>query len=201
MTELDLTRYDQIYRLAEPYWQTRSNEIHVPGSYDLAQELVVAYPEADPDVVLPAILLHDIGYMAVPAEDHLRGLAGAVVGWEPDITRRHEIEGARLAREILSSVGWDPDRIVAIQAIVDGHDTRLDSLDRDDELVKDADKLWRYTPSAVEICHVWMKRSREGYMQWVESEIDSWLFTEAARAIARRELAGSHAEHDKAKAG
>ena len=28
-------------------------------------------------------------------------------------------------------------------------------------------------------------------MDWVESEIDAWLFTEPARAIARREIAAS----------
>jgi hypothetical protein len=54
----DSDRYARIYALAEPYWQTRSNEIHVPGSYALAQELLAAYPQADADVVLPAILLH-----------------------------------------------------------------------------------------------------------------------------------------------
>ena len=67
-------------------------------------------PEADADIVLPAILLHDIGYMAVPAEDHLKGLAGAVKGWEPEITRRHEIQGAALAGKILAGVGWDAQR-------------------------------------------------------------------------------------------
>jgi HD superfamily phosphodiesterase len=184
----DTARYDRIYELAEPYWQTRSNEIHVPGSYALAQELVAAHPEADPDVVLPAILLHDIGYMAVPAEDHLKGLAGAARGWEPDITRRHEIQGAALAGEILGSVGWDPARIAAITDIVDGHDSRSEAVSLEDQLVKDADKLWRFTESAVRICHVWMEFTPERYMEWVDSEIDSWFFTEAARGLARREL-------------
>jgi hypothetical protein len=187
----DTARYDRIYELAEPYWQTRSNEIHVPGAYALAQELVGAHPEADPDVVLPAILLHDIGYMAVPAEDHLKGLAGAVKGWEPDITRRHEIQGAALAAEILSSVGWDCGRIAAIADIVDGHDSRARAVSLDDQLVKDADKLWRFTEPAVRICHVWMELTPAGYMEWVGSEIDSWFFTETARVLARRELGHS----------
>jgi HD superfamily phosphodiesterase len=184
----DTARYARIYALAEPYWQTRSNEIHVPGAYALAQELVAAHPQADPDVVLPAILLHDIGYMAVPAEDHLKGLAGAVKGWEPDITRRHEIQGAALAAEILSSVGWDRGRITAIADIVDGHDSRAEAVSLEDQLVKDADKLWRFTESAVRICHVWMELTPEGYMEWVGSEIDSWFFTPTARELARREL-------------
>jgi HD superfamily phosphodiesterase len=190
---VDPERYARIYALAEPYWQTRSNEIHVPESYALALELMAAHPEADPDIVLPAVLLHDIGYMAVPSDDHLKGLAGAVKGWEPDITRRHEIQGAALAAEILGEVGWDPVRTTAIQDIVDGHDSRADAVSREDALVKDADKLWRYTESAVRICHRWMELTPEGFMDWVGSEIDRWLFTAAAREVARRELAASRA--------
>jgi hypothetical protein len=190
-TAVDPTRYAPIYELAEPYWQTRSNEIHVPESYALAIELLQDHPEADADIVLPAILLHDVGYMAVPAEDHLKGLAGAVKGWEPDITRRHEIQGAALAGEILGAVGWDAALTAAVQVIVDGHDSRSEAVSREDELVKDADKLWRYTESAVRICHRWMELTPEGYMDWVGSEIDRWLFTAAARRIAHRELAAS----------
>jgi HD superfamily phosphodiesterase len=184
-------RYARIYDLAEPYWQTRSNEIHVPESYALAQELLHASPGADPDVVLPAVLLHDVGYMAVPADDHLKGLAGAIRGWEPDITRRHEIQGAALAAEILAEAGWDAKRTRAICDIVDGHDSRAEAVSPEDALVKDADKLWRYTESAVRICHAWMDLTTDAYMDWVESEIDAWLFTDAARALARREIAAS----------
>lgn len=188
---IDTTRYARIYDLAEPYWQTRANEIHVPHSYALAQELLAGHPEANPDVVLPAILLHDIGYMVVPHDDHLKGLAGAASGWEPDITRRHEIQGAALAGEILTEVGWDQSWIEAIQDIIDGHDSRRHAVSIEDQLVKDADKLWRYTESAVRICHEWMKLTPDAYMQWVASEIDAWFFTDAARVIARRELVRS----------
>jgi HD superfamily phosphodiesterase len=190
---IDTGRYARIYELAEPYWQTRSNEIHVPGAYALALELLDAHPQADPDVVLPAILLHDVGYMAVPAEDHLKGLAGAAKGWEPEITRRHEVRGAALAREILAEVGWDDRRLAAIQDIVDGHDSRVEAVSVEDQLVKDADKLWRFTESAVRICHEWMELTPERYMDWVQSEIDRWFFTEAGRRLAQRELDRSRA--------
>ena len=138
-----MSTLEQIYTLAEPYWQTRSNEVHVPGAYALAQRLLEAHPEADADIVLPAVLLHDCGYLLVPEEDHLKGLAGAPVGWEPDITRRHEIEGARIAGEILDQVGYDPVRIALIQEIIDGHDSRTSAVSLEDAIVKDADKLWR----------------------------------------------------------
>jgi HD superfamily phosphodiesterase len=186
-----VTTLEQIYALAEPYWQTRSNEVHVPGAYALAQRLLDAHPDADADVVLPAILLHDCGYFLVPEEDHLKGLAGAPVGWEPDITRLHEIEGARIAGEILGKVGYDPGRTARIQEIVDGHDSRTEALSLEDALVKDADKLWRYTESGVRICSGWMNRTPEDFMDFVESRIDSWLLTDAGRKLARETLAES----------
>jgi HD domain len=184
---------ERIYALAEPYWQTRSNEIHVPEAYALAQRLLELIPEADPEVVLPAILLHDVGYARAPEQDHLKGLAGSPAGWEPDITRRHEVEGARLAGEILGLVGYDPGRTRRIQEIVDGHDSRPEALDLDDAVVKDADKLWRYTESGVRISHRWVQRTPEEFLDWLGSKLDVWFFTDAARALAAELLARSRA--------
>lgn len=186
-----MSQLEEIRALAEPYWQTRANEIHVPEAFELAQRLLERHPEADADIVLPAILLHDCGYLLVPEEDHLKGLAGAPIGWEADITRRHEIEGARLAGEILAEVGYDPERTRRIQEIVDGHDSRAEALSLEDALMKDADKLWRYTESGVRICHVWMNRTPEEFMDFVESRIDTWLLTDAGRELARETLAES----------
>lgn len=182
---------DEIRALAEPYWQTRANDVHVPESFELARRLLGEHPEADEAIVLPAILLHDCGYLLVPEEDHLKGLAGAPIGWEADITRRHEIEGARLAGEILGRVGYDPRRTARIQEIIDGHDSRAEALSLEDALVKDADKAWRFTESGVRICHVWMNRTPEDFMDFVESRIDDWFLTDAGRALAHELLAGS----------
>jgi HD superfamily phosphodiesterase len=186
-----VSRLDEIRALAEPYWQTRSNEVHVPESFELARRLLDVHPEADEDIVLPAILLHDCGYFLVPEEDHLKGLAGAPIGWEADVTRRHEIEGARLAGEILGRVGYDPLRTERIQEIVDGHDSRAEALSLEDALVKDADKAWRFTESGVRVCHVWMNRTPEDFMDFVESRIDDWFLTDAGRNLAHELLAES----------
>jgi HD superfamily phosphodiesterase len=186
-----VSQLDEIRALAEPYWQTRSNEVHVPESFELARRLLDVHPEADEDIVLPAILLHDCGYFLVPEEDHLKGLAGAPIGWEADVARRHEIEGARLAGEILGRVGYDPLRTERIQEIVDGHDSRAEALSLEDALVKDADKAWRFTESGVRVCHVWMNRTPEDFMDFVESRIDDWFLTDAGRNLAHELLAES----------
>jgi HD superfamily phosphodiesterase len=182
---------EAIYAIAEPYWHTRSGEIHMPESYRMAQRLLDAMPEADPLVVLPAILLHDVGYAEVPQETHHSGLAGAPDGWDADVTRQHEIAGARLAGEILAQVGYDPDRIPRVVEIVDGHDSRPEALSLEDAIVKDADKLWRFTESGVRTAHSWVGRTPESFMDFVETRIDDWLFTEAARELAREALAGA----------
>jgi hypothetical protein len=182
---------DDVYTLAEPYWHTRSGEIHMPESFAMAQRLLAALPEADPLIVLPAILLHDVGYARVPEETHHAGLHGAPGGWDADVTRRHEREGARLAAEILAQVGCDAVRSARIVEIVDGHDSRAQALNLEDAIVKDADKLWRFTESGVRVAHVWVDRTPESFMDFVESRIDTWLFTAPARELARETLTRS----------
>ncbi len=180
---------EQVWALAEPYWHTRSGEIHMPESFAMAQRLLEALPEADASVVLPAILLHDVGYARVPESTHHDGLAGAPDGWDADITRRHEIEGARLAREILAAVGYDAALTARVVEIVDGHDSRAEALSLEDAIVKDADKLWRFTESGVRAAHGWIGRTPAEFMDYVATRIDDWFFTDAAKALAFESLA------------
>jgi hypothetical protein len=185
--------YARIYALAEPYWRTRAGELHMPESYAFARELLAAHPDAEADIVLPAILLHDVGYALVPDETHREGLADGKNGWQPDVTRMHEQLGAKLAGELLEQVGYDPERTRRIQDIVDGHDTRKDPLDLEDAVVKDADKLWRFSPSAADVCPEWFDTSRAEYLDWIASRLDDWLITDAGRQRARALLDDSRA--------
>ena len=185
--------YDRIYAAAEPYWSTRSNHIHVPEAYALCKQFLTSFPEADEGIVLPAILLHDVGYFEVPEDDHMKGLAGAPVGWDPDITRRHEIAGARIATEILRGVGYDEEKTRHIVEIVDGHDSRPEPVSVEDAIVKDADKLWRFTENGVQITSGWMERSHGDFLDYVESKIDEWMLTEPGRELAHEILASTRA--------
>jgi HD superfamily phosphodiesterase len=189
MTGADV--YDRIYAAAEPYWQTRDNDVHVPGAYALCKELLASYPEADEEVVLPAILLHDVGYWEVPEDEQLKGLAGAPVGWDPDVTRRHEIAGARIAGELLRALDYDEEKTRRIQDIIDGHDSRVEALSLEDAIVKDADKLWRFTEDGIRISSAWMSRSYEEFTAYVEAKIDSWMLTDAGKLLAGETLARS----------
>jgi hypothetical protein len=127
----------------------------------------------------------------VPEDEQLKGLAGAPVGWDPDVTRRHEIAGARIAGELLRALDYDEERTQRIQEIIDGHDSRAEALGLEDAIVKDADKLWRFTEDGIRISSAWMKRSYEEFTAYVEGKIDSWMLTDAGRRLAHETLARS----------
>ena len=175
----------KITEACQPYWQFRDNDIHIPESTRFARMLLAAHPEADPAIVLPAILMHDNGYANVPPELLFAGLKDAPVGFSADVTRLHEIEGVKIARAILEKLEVSEPEIVEICAIIDGHDSRETALSLNDQLVKDADKLWRYTISAANLAgRGWMKMRPEAFNHYVTERIDRWLFTDAAKRLA-----------------
>ncbi|HET6269482.1 MAG TPA: hypothetical protein VFE00_05325 [Arthrobacter sp.] len=58
-----------IWELASPFLKVRDNDAHTLYAFGLACALLDAHPEADAAVVLPAIMLHDIGWSQVPASE------------------------------------------------------------------------------------------------------------------------------------
>jgi len=187
-TEVKVTRAlcDEVYKKAEPYWATRKNHLHVPSSYDFARRLLSFYPSADEGIVLPAVLLHDVGWKMVPEEKQRDAFGPEVKDHE---TRRfHETEGVRIAREILTSLDYDKAKTVEILSIIDGHDTRKDPLSLNDKLVKDSDKLWRFTPYCVKIAHRHFGFELGEYFVWLAKRVDEWFFTNEAKVMAREAL-------------
>ena len=140
----DPARYDPVWRAAEPYMRARKNDVHIPLSFDWALRLLTHFPQADRDVCLLAILLHDIGWWAIDMETILaEGFRGENI-LQSDVRYRHEAEGVRLGTEVLRATGWSEAIIAQVCEIIDGHDTRADPRHLNDRIVRDADKLWRY---------------------------------------------------------
>jgi len=186
------TIYDTIHEMAKPYLDTRYNDIHISLSYDFAQRLLKSYLQADEGIVLPAILLHDVGWKMVPEEEQ-SGAFGPEVK-NHDAQRLHEIEGVRIAGDILNKLNYPKDEIHEILDIINGHDTRLEALSFNDKLVKDADKLWRFTTTGVDIDHVRFGIERIPYMIYLEDCIKDWFFTPAAKKMASEALAIARSE-------
>ena len=180
------TIYDRIYEKAKPYLNTRYNDIHVELSYDFTKRLLKHYPRADEDIVLPAILLHDVGWKMVPEDEQVGAFGPKVKNHEAQ--RSHEIEGVRIAGQILNELNYPEDKIHEILNIIDGHDTRAEALSFNDKIVKDADKLWRMTTTGVNIDSARFGIERIDYIKYLEDRIKDWFFTSAARKMASEAL-------------
>jgi hypothetical protein len=179
-------RYSRVYELALPYLDTRDNDIHVQISFDFATQLVAAYPMADERVVLPAIILHDIGWKMIPEEMHLTAFGPKMT--RGDLRRQHEIEGARAAGEILAMLDEFADVKDEIVAIIDGHDTRREAISLNDQLVKDADKLWRFSSVGSRIDSNRFGIGWSEHVSWLGQQIDGWMFTETGSHLANLTL-------------
>jgi HD superfamily phosphodiesterase len=86
--------YNNIYNKAAHLLRTRQNTLHARVSYHCALNLLEA-EGGSPRVVLPAILLHDVGYSQLP-EKGLKDSFGPNIK-KPELQRLHEVEGVRLA--------------------------------------------------------------------------------------------------------
>jgi len=172
-----------IWSRALPYLGVRDNDAHTLYAWGLASALLSQLPEAREEIVLPAILLHDTGWSTVSEDDALEAIAPG--GRRKDLVRHHEIEGARIAAVILDEQGipaTDRDEIVAI---IDGHDSRLESLSVNDAIVKDADKLWRLTPHGIATVCRWFGVTRREALRLCSVRVQDDLFTEPGRAMGR----------------
>lgn len=124
----------RIWPRAAGHLRVRSNDAHTLYAVAIARSLLAAHPEADAGVVLPAIMLHDIGWSRVPPDEVLEAIAPG--GGRPDLVLLHEKEGARLAAEILAEAGVPAERAARIVEIIDGHDSRREALSIEDAIVR-----------------------------------------------------------------
>lgn len=184
----DLARYDPVWRAAEPYMRARKNNVHIPLSFEWAQQLLVLHPDADRDICSLAILLHDIGWYSI---DMGRIISEGFRGdnfLQSDVRYLHESEGVRLGTDVLRETGWSEDIITAVCEIIDGHDTRPDPHHLNDRIVRDADKLWRYSVTGVSVVCDWMDMTPRQYADRLVGQMHK-LETEAGRGMAEAELA------------
>lgn len=172
-----------IWLEAKPHLNVRSNDIHTLVSTVFAQQLLDVYPDAEADIVLPAIILHDTGWSKVPQEKLL--LAFGPGAKYPEIQRQHELEGVKVAKKILETLGFGETHSKQIAGIIDGHDTTKEARSLNDAVVKDADKLWRYSSGGISIIQGWFEISRGEVLDILESYVFPTLLTDFGKRIAK----------------
>ena len=177
--------YQKIFERAKPFLRTRKNLIHTRIALYYALKLLKS-EKGDKGAVIPAIILHDVGWKVIP--EHLHLTAFGPNPSNPKLTRLHEREGARIAKSILEKLHYPSERIEEIYQIIRGHDSRKRPISWNDRVVKDADKLWRYSRKGVEIETDRFHISRRKFLNFLEGKIEQWFFLPTSRQWAREEL-------------
>ena len=188
MTTRDLTRYDPVWRSAEPYMRARKNDVHIPLSFAWCQKLLDLYPQADRDICSLAILLHDIGWYSIDMKIIIEQGFRSGNFLQSDARYLHERESVRLGTEVLRGSGWDEATVAAVCEIIDGHDTRPNPHHLNDRIMRDSDKLWRYEVTGVAVACDWFGVTPHNYADQVEAQLVKFE-TGHGRAMAEAELA------------
>ena len=177
--------YKEIWRQAKPYLGTRKNDLHTEISIRFAYQLMEV-EGGDENIVVPAVILHDVGWKKVPPELHLKAFGPKATS--PEINRTHEVEGVKIARDILANLRYDKEKITLITKIIDGHDSRKKSISLDDSIVKDADKLWRFSKEGFDIDNERFQQSYVEGLNRLRKYLPRWFFTDTGNQLAKEEL-------------
>ncbi len=173
-----------VFRSALPYLETRKNQIHTYVVYQFAQ-LIARQACGMPEIIMPASILHDVGWSAIPERDQLRAFKPGKR--DEDLRRKHETEGVVIATEIMTRFDYPAARIEKIIAIIDGHDTTQGARSPEDAVVKDADKLWRYSKIGFAIDIERFEFQPAHHFEYLVGHIDEWFLTAEGRRIAIHE--------------
>lgn len=181
-----------LWEAAKPYLDVRNNDEHTVVAYALARTFLREVPDADERIVLPAILLHDVGWKRIDPD-----LLLLAVGRNPtrkDLVRDHEVHGVEIADQILEQHRPDGVDIAAVLAIIDGHDTTKEARSINDAVVKDADKGWRATPHGMATICGWYDASLLDTVETLEKVSNPYMLTAPGRAFVEAMCAAVRAE-------
>ena len=178
----------ELLRLAEPYLKIRGDLPHAQVSHRYALRLLEE-EGGESRIVEPAVILHDVGWSRLEPEQIKIAFGVRAGGEEAErLNRIHEREGAAIARRVLQSLSYNPKWIERIAILIERHDSgdQADSLE--EKLLKDADKLWRFSPLGF-----WKEIERQGLDQdelhrFLSVRYRAWFFTQTAVKLAEKEL-------------
>lgn len=187
----------RLFEMAEPYLAKRGDLLHTQVAHDYAL-LLMEKEGGDKRIVEPAIILHDVGWFSVDPEE-MEGSFGLRAAGEKAarINRLHELEGAAIARELLEALKYDASLIDQIITIVERHDSGREPKFLEEKLVKDADKLWRYSLVGNSIEIERQKLTPLERYKYLVRNLPSWFFTKTAKEVAETELEKFALEYEK----
>ena len=178
----------RLFQEAEPYLAVRGDMAHTRVSHKYAL-ILITEEGGNARIVEPAIILHDVGWSRLEPEDITIAFGVLAEGEEAErLNRIHELEGASIAGQILQSLDYDPLLIEKITSIIRTHDSGIDIRSPEEDIVKDADKLWRSSKVGF-----WQEAERqhldpEQLHRFLNERYKEWFFTSTALTLAGEDL-------------
>lgn len=135
--------YAQLWQQAKPFYEKgRPMDIaHVKWMMNEAMN-VCKREKLDDTLLLPLVILHDVGYSNVDASNP----------FHPDTRRQHMVEGEKIAKQLLEGIQYPKDKMAIITYYVSVHDNwALGDTDiyKNDHLLgtfTDLDFTWMVSP-------------------------------------------------------
>lgn len=154
--------YKKILEKAIPFYE-KGREGDVEHIKWLSQVITkyIDESEVDYDILIPVVLLHDVGYSKVPKGSN---------PFDLDIRKFHSEEGAKIAEEILEELDYPKDKINEIKRLILKHDNWTFGDDFADEPVlrifNNFDFMWMVSEKGFDIVRKFMnKEPKEFYEQ------------------------------------
>ena len=178
----------ELFRLAEPYLKVRDDFLHTRIAYEYAVYLLER-EAGDKNIVEPAVILHDVGWSQLKPEEIKVAFGVHAKGEKAKkLNRIHEVAGARIAREILTKLGYDRPSIDKIARILERHDSGENPQTIEEKLVKDADRLWRFSKIGYDHEMERQNTTHEIRYHFLIQNMEKWFFTKTAKELADTEL-------------
>jgi len=149
-------------------------------------KVLLANEGGDPLVVIPTLILHDVGWSRVDFSDFIAAPASAKKDVES--IHLHMRYGAQIASDILNDLRWDSMLIQRITAIIAVHDNleQLQALnDLNATLVFEADWLDKFSPARQERYFriVRNQEAIEELRQFLDENKSRWFRTKTAKRL------------------
>jgi HD superfamily phosphodiesterase len=177
--------YQRIFELAMPFLKSRFNLPHTYIVYQYAQ-LLLQEERGSREIVLPACILHDVGWSSIPEDRQLTAFGPNIK--DAALRRKHEVEGAAIANQILRKLGYDEALIPEILKIIDGHDTTREARSPEDAITKDSDKLFRLSALGFRIDAERFQEDIPNRVSYLLQKMDDWFLTQTGRELAIHEM-------------
>ena len=182
--------FEKIWETALPYQDQRNDDGHARITLKYAKELV-KLEDGNEDIVIPAIILHDVGYSQILRERRMLIFDKDARNEEREAVRyKHQAQSVKLGEKILKELNYPADMIPEILEIISKHDTRKGFISKEEGLVRDADKLWRYSQESFKMNTKHRKSVLEERIKRLEKDLETpdYIYSESAKKIARQEL-------------